>query len=109
MKKKHLKGIEEDKKLQFLLSKKPITYKISSKAKLKFLIKRFCSSQRNYKIYKAKNGIVRLKVRKKLKIRFRNLITWMHLKTTRNGASFNEYKKFIEQNNDYPRINEADI
>ena len=36
---------------------------------------------------------------------FRNLITWMHLKTTRNGASFNEYKKFIEQNEDYPRIN----
>ena len=29
----------------------------------------------------------------------------MHLKTTRNGASFNEYKKFIEQNEDYPRIN----
>ena len=36
---------------------------------------------------------------------FRTLITWMHLKTTRNGASFNEYKKFIEQNEDYPRIN----
>ena len=29
----------------------------------------------------------------------------MHLKTTRNGASFDEYKKFIEQNEDYPRIN----
>ena len=29
----------------------------------------------------------------------------MHLKTTRNGASFSEYKKFIEQNGDYPRIN----
>ena len=29
----------------------------------------------------------------------------MYLKTTRNGASFSEYKKFIEQNEDYPRIN----
>ena len=29
----------------------------------------------------------------------------MHLKTTRNGASFNEYKKFIEQSDYYPRIN----
>ena len=29
----------------------------------------------------------------------------MHLKTTRNGASFSDYKKFIEQNGDYPRIN----
>ena len=36
---------------------------------------------------------------------FRTLITWMYLKTTRNGASFGEYKKFIEQNEDYPRIN----
>ena len=29
----------------------------------------------------------------------------MYLKTTRNGASFSEYKNFIEQNSDYPRIN----
>ena len=35
---------------------------------------------------------------------FRNLITWMHLKTTKNVATFSEYKKFIEQNDDYPRI-----
>ena len=47
-----------------------------------------------------------LKSAKKVKdSEFRKLITWMHLKTTRNGASFNEYKKFIEQNGDYPRIN----
>ncbi|MDC1130935.1 lytic transglycosylase domain-containing protein, partial [Pelagibacteraceae bacterium] len=32
-------------------------------------------------------------------------ITWMHLKTTQNSASFNDYKKFIEQHEDYPRIN----
>ena len=29
----------------------------------------------------------------------------MYLKTTRNAASFNDYKNFIEQNSDYPRIN----
>ena len=29
----------------------------------------------------------------------------MYLKTTRNGASFSEYKNFIEQNSEYPRIN----
>jgi len=29
----------------------------------------------------------------------------MYLKTTKNSASFNEYKKFIEQNENYPRIN----
>ena len=36
---------------------------------------------------------------------FRDLITWMYLKTTGNAASFNDYKKFIERNSDYPRIN----
>ena len=45
-------------------------------------------------------------MQQKLKIEnLEHLITWMHLKTTRNGASFNEYKNFIEQNGDYPRIN----
>ena len=29
----------------------------------------------------------------------------MYLKTTRNLATFNDYKKFIEQNSNYPRIN----
>ena len=36
---------------------------------------------------------------------FRTLITWMYLKTTGNAATFNDYKKFIERNSDYPRIN----
>ena len=59
-----------------------------------------------FNLLKIKNGIVHLKSAARVKDReFRNLITWMHLKTTRNGASFNEYKKFIEQNEDYPRIN----
>ena len=29
----------------------------------------------------------------------------MYLKTTGNAATFNDYKKFIERNSDYPRIN----
>ena len=29
----------------------------------------------------------------------------MYLKTTGNAATFNDYKKFIEKNSDYPRIN----
>ena len=29
----------------------------------------------------------------------------MYLKTTGNSATFNDYKKFIERNPDYPRIN----
>ena len=33
------------------------------------------------------------------------MITCMYLKTTGNAATFNDYKKFIERNADYPRIN----
>ena len=33
----------------------------------------------------------------------------MHLKTTRNGASFSEYKKFIEQNETIQELIELDI
>ncbi len=34
-----------------------------------------------------------------------NFIQWKHLLTTGNKASFNDYKEFIINNNDYPRIN----
>ena len=47
-----------------------------------------------------------MKSAEKIKDRdFRTLITWMYLKTTGNSATFNDYKKFIERNSDYPRIN----
>ena len=34
-----------------------------------------------------------------------NFIVWRHLLTKGNQASFFEYKKFIDVNSDYPRIN----
>ena len=34
-----------------------------------------------------------------------NFIQWKHLLTTGNKATFNEYKNFINKNNNYPRIN----
>ena len=89
--------------------KKPITYKISTKETeiSKVLNKKdFEKAKETIKFIKAKKWNSALKTAEKVKDKeFRNLINWMHLKTTRNGASFNEYKNFIEQNKDYPRMN----
>ena len=89
--------------------RKPITYKVSSKEieSSKVLNKKdFVRAKETIKFIKEKKWNSALKSAQKVKdSEFRKLITWMHLKTTRNGASFNEYKKFIEQNDYYPRIN----
>ena len=89
--------------------KKPSIYKTSTQTVEKSLIlnqKDFAKAKETIQFIKDKKWNSALKSATKVKDReFRNLITWMHLKTTRNGASFSEYKKFIEQNEDYPRIN----
>ena len=110
------KKVEKIVKIQGKLSssfvfprKKPITYKVSSKEieKSKILNKKdFEKAKETISFIKQKKWNSALKSASKVKDNeFRKLITWMHLKTTRNGASFDEYKKFIEQNDYYPRIN----
>jgi soluble lytic murein transglycosylase len=94
----------------FLLpQKKPITYKAQTKEIEKSTIlnqKDFEKAKETIKFIKARKWNSALKSAKKVKnSEFRNLITWMHLKTTQNSASFNDYKNFIEQHEDYPRIN----
>jgi soluble lytic murein transglycosylase len=94
----------------FLLpQKKPITYKVQSKEIEKSTIlnqKDFEKAKETIKFIKARKWNSALKSAKKVKdSEFRTLITWMHLKTTQNSASFNDYKKFIEQHENYPRIN----
>ena len=98
------------KKSSFIFpQKKPSIYKASAKTVEKSAIlnqKDFDREKVTIQFIKDKKWNSALKSAAKVKDReFRNLINWMHLKTTRNGASFNEYKKFIEQNGDYPRIN----
>ncbi len=104
--------IQEEEKIisSFIFpKKKPITYKVSSKEieTSKVLGKKdFAKAKETIKFIKAKKWNSALKSAQKVKnAEFRKLITWMYLKTTRNGATFNEYKKFIEQNDYYPRIN----
>ncbi len=89
--------------------KKPITYKIQSKTVEKSAIlnsKDFERAKETIKFVKERKWNSALKSSRKVKnSEFRSLITWMHLKTTRNSATFNEYKNFIEQHENYPRIN----
>ena len=89
--------------------KKPITYKIQSNEAKKSSIlnqKDFEKAKETIKFIKSKKWNSAIKSASKVKDKdFRDLITWMYLKTTGNSATFNDYKKFIERNSDYPRIN----
>ena len=118
LKKKKLKKKKEEKeklavikpKITFVFpQKKPAVYKRSSQTAEKSSIlnqKDFLKAKETIQFIKDKKWNSALKSAAKVKDRdFRNLVTWMYLKTTRNSASFNEYKKFIEQNENYPRIN----
>ncbi len=94
----------------FLLpQKKPTTYKTKSKEAKKSSIlnsKDFAKAKETIKFIKSRKWNSAMKSAEKVKDReFRTLITWMYLKTTGNTATFNDYKKFIERNSDYPRIN----
>ena len=89
--------------------KKPATYKATSKEAKKSTIldsKDFAKAKETIKFIKSGKWNSAIKTSEKVKDRdFRTLITWMYLKTTGNAATFNDYKKFIERNPDYPRIN----
>jgi len=109
--KEEVKKVEEKKERSSFIfpEKKPSIYKSKTKTAEKSAIlnqKDFARAKETIQFIKDKKWNSALKSAAKVKDReFRNLISWMHLKTTRNGASFAEYKKFIEQNEDYPRIN----
>ena len=97
------------KKVFLYPQKKPVTYKISSKEIEKSSIlnqKDFTKAKETIKFVKARKWNSALKSAQKVKnSEFRNLINWMYLKTTGNAATFNDYKNFIEQHENYPRIN----
>jgi soluble lytic murein transglycosylase len=105
---------KEDKSKQitsiFILpQKKPITYKVKSKEVDKSSVlnqKDFDRAKETIKFIKARKWNSALKSARKVKdSEFRTLVTWMHLKTTQNSATFKDYKNFIEQHENYPRIN----
>ena len=101
---------ENNIKINFFLlpQKKPITYKVKLKEIEKSTVlnqKDFERAKETIKFIKTRKWNSALKSAKKVKDNeFRTLITWMHLKTTQNSATFNDYKNFIEQHEKYPRI-----
>ena len=103
------KEVKKNENIFVFPRKKPITYKVTSKEVEKSTIlntKDFARAKETINFIKEKKWNSALKAAEKVKDRdFRTLITWMYLKTTGNSASFNDYKKFIERNPDYPRIN----
>ena len=105
-----IKKKEKKLKIGFVFpKKKPSVYKASTKELKKssnLKQKGFELAKKTVDYIKQRKWNSALKTSAKIKDKeFKTLITWMYLKTSRNGASFNEYKKFIEQNEDYPRIN----
>ena len=101
--------IKKVKKIFIFPKKKPVTYKITKKGTENSTVlnsKDFARAKETLDFVKAKKWNSALKSADKVKDReFKTLIMWMYLKTTGNSATFNDYKKFIEQNSDYPRIN----
>ena len=108
-KKKSIEKKKKEKALFVFPKKKPITYKVQSSEIEKSSIlkqKDFEKAKEVIKFIKAGKWNSALKSVKKIKDNnFRTLITWMHLKTTQNSATFSDYKNFIEQHPSYPRIN----
>ena len=93
---------------KFILpQKKPRTYKVvDAVEKSKFLnLKDFERAKLVLTNINSKKWNTALKQSQKIKDKeFKRLITWMYLKQRGNQATFADYKKFIKNNSQYPRI-----
>ena len=103
--------IEKSKELVFIYpKKKPLLVK---KQIDKTVSKSTILSKKDFKIAKSafaaidkKKWQTALKISKKARDEsLYNLINYLYLKKPSNGASFNDYKSFINKNNEFPRIN----
>ena len=90
-------------------AKKPLNYtivstKIESKSKI-LKEKDYAKAKSIFNLIKKGKWITALQQTKKIKDKeFKNLVTWLYLKERGNQATFNDYKNFISENSDYPRI-----
>ncbi len=105
------KDIKEKKVIELagfpLPKKKPQTYrKITVAKKSKFLSQKdFARAKTVFDQIKQKKWITAYKTSTKMKDKdFKNYVQWLYLLKTGNNATFNDYKIFIEKNEDYPRI-----
>jgi len=103
------KKVKKNSNIFLYPSKKPLSYaKISTKIETKSKIlkeKDYIKAKNIFNLLKKGKWITALQKTEKVKDKeFRNLVTWLYLKERGNQASFNDYKNFISENNDYPRI-----
>ena len=90
-------------------SKKPLNYSnISTKVETKSKIlkeKDYIKAKNVFNLIRKGKWITAIQQTKKIKDKeFKNLVTWLYLKERGNQATFNDYKNFISENSDYPRI-----
>ena len=90
-------------------SKKPLSYSnVSTKIKSKSKIlneKDYLKAKNIFNLIRKGKWVTAMQQTKKVKDKeFKNLVTWLYLKERGNQATFNDYKNFIENNLDYPRI-----
>jgi len=90
-------------------SKKPLNYsnvstKVESKSKI-LKEKDFVKAKNIFNLIRKGKWITALQQTQKVKDKeFKNLVMWLYLKERGNQATFNDYKNFISENSDYPRI-----
>ena len=90
-------------------TKKPLNYssvstKVESKSKI-LREKDFLKAKNIFNLIKKGKWITALQQTQKVKDKeFKNLVMWLYLKERGNQATFNDYKNFISENFDYPRI-----
>ena len=90
-------------------SKKPLIYSsISTKTETKSKIlkeKDYALAKDIFNLIKKSKWNSALEKTKKINDKeFKNLVTWLYLKQNGNQATFSDYKNFIANNFDYPRI-----
>jgi soluble lytic murein transglycosylase len=102
---------KDNKKLKYIIPKKKpsiVGSKIIKKiTKSKFYTKKdFTIAKKAISEMKKSNWVAALNTSKKAKDKsIHKFIQWRHLLTKDNKASYYEYKNFIDNNKDYPRIN----
>ena len=112
IKKEVKKNKVEEKSEKFLVSneiipiKKPLDLGILKKKSSILSSKDFLIAQKTFSLVKRKRWNSAMKeVRKSRSKLLKNLVTWMYLKEPSNNLTFQDYKKFIDKNPEWPRIN----
>ena len=112
IKKEVKKNKIEEKAEKFLVSneiipiKKPLDLGILKRKSSILSSKDFLIAQKTFSLVKRKRWNSAIKeVRKSRSKLLKNLVTWMYLKEPSNNLTFRDYKKFIDKNPEWPRIN----